>query len=264
MLKRFLRSRRAVSAPPSRLPDGERVYAIGDIHGRLDLFDEIFDRIEADDAQRGTALTTLIFLGDLVDRGPESAGVIERLLRLTRERSGMRFLLGNHEEVFLLALDGDEHAIRLFCRIGGRETATSYGIAPADYETLNYAELNAALTQAVPQSHRTFIESFEDMIVMGDYAFVHAGIRPGTPLDQQRAADLRWIREPFLDHRGPLDKVIVHGHTIRPEIEILPHRIGIDTGGYATNRLSAIGLEGAERWTIQTSPGLLGGLGSAG
>lgn len=249
MLRRFLPARRG-SEPVAAVPPGQRVYAIGDIHGRLDLLDAALARIAADDAARAPAETSLIFLGDLVDRGPDSAGVVERLRRLAAERANTRFLLGNHEEVFLLSLAGDPRALRLFCRIGGRETLLSYGVAPDDYERLSYEEVAERLTALVPSSHRAFLDGFEQLVVVGDYAFAHAGVRPGVPFADQKVEDLRWIREPFLDHRGALEKVVVHGHTIREEVEFRRHRIGIDTGAYATGRLTVLGLEGEMRWIV--------------
>lgn len=252
MLSKLLRSRTPVVPVASTVPDGERIYAIGDVHGRLDLLDRLLEQIDDDEARRGPMQTQLVFLGDLVDRGPDSAGVVDRLRCLPTGDRPARFLLGNHEEVFLSALDGDRRALRAFCRIGGRETVLSYGVSPSDYERMDYDQLAAALSELIPATHRAFLASFEDLIVLGDYAFAHAGVRPATALSEQRTADLRWIRTPFLDHRGPLEKVIVHGHTIRAEVEWRPHRIGIDTGAYESGRLSALGLEGADRWVLQT------------
>ena len=252
MLKRLFRGRAAADASTCALPPGERIYAIGDIHGRLDLLDALLAEVDADDAARVPADTSLLFLGDLIDRGPQSAEVVERLRELAVERPRSRFLLGNHEEVFLAVLDGDERALRGFCKMGGRETMLSYGIEACRYERMDYEELDAALRQIVPAEHRRFLEGFEDLIVMGDYAFAHAGIDPDSPIDAQHTDDLRWIREPFLQHRGRLEKVIVHGHTITPEVEWRAHRIGIDTGAYDTGRLTALGLDGKERWLIQT------------
>lgn len=239
----------------ARVPAGQRIYAIGDVHGRRDLLDRLLLMIGQDDAGRPPAQTTLIFLGDYVDRGPDSAGVVDLLRQFATDREvDARFLAGNHEEVFLLALGGDERATRLFCRIGGRETVLSYGIAADDYEQMSYSEVSARLQALVPEAHRAFLTGLEDMIVIGDYAFVHAGIRPGVALAEQRQEDLRWIREPFLNHRGRLEKVVVHGHTISLEVEMPGHRIGLDTGAFQTDRLTALGLEGAERWTLQTEP----------
>ena len=255
MIMKFFRSkdtRPAGRGPKSTIPDGQRVYAVGDIHGCADLLDDLIAQIEADDATRGPAETTVIFLGDIVDRGPASAGVIDRLITLSESRPNVRFLLGNHEEIFLGALDGEPKALRLFCRIGGRETVLSYGMDAAEYERLDYEELVERLGQLVPARHRTFLDAFEDLITIGDYAFVHAGVRPGTPLEDQRSSDLRWIRDPFLDHRGPLAKMIVHGHTVTEAVDPKAHRIGIDTGAYATGRLTALGLEGDQTWLLQT------------
>lgn len=251
MLKKLLMARRAPARPPAAIPDGERVYAIGDVHGCADLLDQLLDRIRDDDAARGTARTTLIFLGDLVDRGPGSAAVIETLLRLRDARPDTRFIAGNHEEVFLEALNGDPKALRMFCRIGGRETVLSYGIDAAAYDRMDYDDLHAALQVRVPPQHRAFLSAFEDMIVIGDYVFVHAGVRPDVDLSAQRTADLRWIRKSFLDHQGLLDKIVVHGHTISDGLDVQPFRIGVDTGAYETGRLTALGLENTSRWTVQ-------------
>jgi serine/threonine protein phosphatase 1 len=252
MLSRFFPLRRE-TPDAARVPDRRRVYAIGDIHGRLDLLNRLLTMIGQDDAARPEADTTLVFLGDYVDRGPDSAAVVDLLRQLAGDATmDAHFLAGNHEEVFLLALGGDERATRLFCRIGGRETALSYGVTPDEYERLSHAEVSARLQALVPGAHRDFLAGLEDVVVIGDYAFVHAGVRPGKPLDAQRREDLRWIRDPFLGHRGRLEKLIVHGHTISDEVEMLPHRIGIDTGGFQTDRLTALGLEGEARWVLQT------------
>ena len=253
MISKLFKSRSVAKPTQPQVPPGRRVYAVGDIHGRADLLDELIALIEADERDRGAAETTLIFLGDIVDRGPASAAVIDRLRGLAHARPDVRFLLGNHEEIFLGALDGEPKALRLFCRIGGRETVLSYGMEAAEYERLDYEELVQRLETLVPDEHREFLRKFEDMIVIGDYAFVHAGVRPDAPLDRQRPSDLRWIRDPFLDHRNKLEKIIVHGHTMTDEVEYRNHRIGVDTGAYASGKLTALGLEGGETWQVQTT-----------
>lgn len=235
------------------IPEGERVYAIGDIHGCLDALERLLAEIAADDAARGPAITTIVILGDVIDRGPKSGHVVERLLRLHDDRPTTRFLKGNHEEVFLHALAGDEQALRLFCRIGGRETIISYGMTPTEYEMLDYTEVAARLETLVPRTHRAFLDAFEDMVTIGDYAFVHAGVRPNVALEEQKGSDLRWMRQPFLDFRGRHEKMIVHGHTISEEVERRVGRIGVDTGAYAGGPLSALGLEGAETWVLQAA-----------
>lgn len=249
---RNLFRKRAVAEPaPSRfVPVGRRVYAIGDVHGRLDLLDLLLARIDEDDTVRTDARTELVFLGDLVDRGPDSSGVIERVIRLSRERSHVRVLMGNHEEVFLDVLEGDLEALRLFTRIGGRETILSYGISETDCDGADYPTLSALVREAVPQSHLAFLRDAEDVVEIGDYIFVHAGVRPGVRFADQRAADLRWIRRRFLQHDGDFGKMVVHGHTISEEAVIRPNRIGIDTGAFETGRLTALGLEAEERWFL--------------
>lgn len=237
----------------ARVPDGMRVYAIGDIHGRNDLLKMLLSKIEADDAQRGPADTQIIFLGDLMDRGPDSAGVIETAMALKAAGRKVRFLMGNHEEVFVRACrKRDPKIARFFLRIGGEATILSYPITRAEYVGLDMEQLCGRLTTLVPQEHLDFIDSFEDQIVIGDYAFVHAGIRPGVPLSEQKSSDLRWIREEFVDQRGDLEKVVVYGHTIYDDIEERGSRIGIDTGAYASDKLTALALEAGERWYLQT------------
>ena len=251
MFRKFLNARRSTT-PSFALPPGERVYAIGDVHGCLSLVDTLLAAIDVDRAARVPANTTLIFLGDLIDRGPESAAVLERLRQFDQPDVRLRILKGNHEEIFLKALAGDDKSLRLFCRIGGRETIESYGMSEEEYNRLDYAELLAAMQRLVPAAHREFVEGFEDMIAIGDYLFVHAGVRPEVALADQRPADLRWIRDPFLDHPRPLEKMIVHGHTVTDAPEMRAHRIGIDTGAYQSGVLTAIGLEEGERWLLDT------------
>lgn len=229
------------------IPAGQRVYAIGDIHGRDDLFGELIGLIRADNAARGLAKVTLILLGDLVDRGPESAAVVERAMRLRDEFEDVRLLIGNHEECFLAALTGDVRRVRYFMRIGGEATVQSYWNDATDLAAASFEDVARKLPAMVPSSHMEFLGSGEDLIEIGDYAFVHAGIRPGVPLEKQALADLRWIREDFLDDERSHGLMIVHGHTIRNDIDEWPNRIGIDTGAYRSGVLSAIALEGSER-----------------
>ena len=243
MLAKLLNLRKRAPEFVPFMQPGLRVYAIGDIHGRLDLLDTLLARIEADDAARGPAERHIIFLGDLIDRGPHSAGVLERVRGLCAADHRVHCLMGNHEEILIRALQGEDKALRLFCRVGGRETMLSYGVTAEDYERLDYAEVAERLKAVIPATHREFLSDLKEIMVLGDYAFVHAGIRPGIAIADQKLAETRWIRDPFLDHRGMLEKVIVHGHTVADEVEILPHRIGIDTGAYQTDRLSALMLE---------------------
>ncbi len=237
----------------ARVPDGRRIYAIGDIHGRNDLLKKLIGKIVADDGDRGDAESELIFLGDLVDRGPDSSGVIETAMALKQELGDVRFLMGNHEEVYLKAAEGDEKAVKFFNRIGGKETILSYDISIKEYMDMDHTRLAHRIPTLFPEEHVSFIKSFEDQIVIGDYAFVHAGVRPGIPMDEQKPKDLRWIREEFLSAKEPHEKVIVYGHTINDEVVEKGNRIGIDTGAYYSEKLTAIGLEGADHWYIDTA-----------
>ncbi len=237
------------ATPPAALPDGQRVYAVGDIHGRADLFGAMVAAIDADDAGRGMAQTTVILLGDLIDRGPDSAGVVAQA-RDWQARRTVRLLMGNHEEMFLDALEKPE-VLRHFLRYGGKETVLSYGVDEDAYYAADLAETQALMRAAIPADHIDFIRGFENAITLGDYLFVHAGILPDVPLDQQRVGDLRWIRQPFLDHPGSHGPVVIHGHTIFKQPDIRHNRIGIDTGAYETGVLTALGLEGQNRWLIE-------------
>jgi serine/threonine protein phosphatase 1 len=236
------------------LPAGRRLYAIGDIHGRLDLLDLLLAQIDEDDAGRAPAAagTELVFLGDLVDRGPDSRGVVDRLMALAKASKRVRFLMGNHEEVFLRAARGDVRALRFLTRIGGKETLLSYGISEEEYRSLDFEELAALVQSRVPDDHLEFLASFERCIEAGDYLLVHAGIRPGVAIEDQAMSDLCWIRDDFLNHRDSFGKIVVHGHSITEEVDSRPNRIGIDTGAFASGRLTAIGLEGEERWFLST------------
>ena len=256
-LRNLLRPREATPAPA--IPAGERVYAIGDIHGRLDLFAALMAAIDADDAARQRQApplpqapmeTTVILLGDLVDRGPDSAGVLARTREWSRWRR-VRVLAGNHEEMMLGALDNIE-ILRHFVGqgAGGRETLLSFGITPQDYARASWEELQDMARAAIDAETLAFVQGFEERIVIGDYCFVHAGIRPGVALEEQSALDLRWIREPFLSATASHGPVIVHGHTIYEEPLIRQNRIGLDTGAYASGRLTAMGLEGTTRWLL--------------
>ncbi len=232
----------------TRLAPGRRVYAVGDIHGRLDLFEAMIGLIEADDAARGPAETLVILLGDLVDRGPDSAGVINRA-RTWGERRPVRYLQGNHEEMFLGGFT-DEGVLRHFLRHGGRETLLSYPITTDEYMFATLEEVQAMMAERVPADHIAFMQAMESLIRLDDYVFVHAGIRPGVALDEQKVSDLRWIRGEFIEDPAPRDFAVVHGHTITTDPQVSPTRIGIDTGAFASGRLTAIGLEDDQRWLI--------------
>lgn len=236
-------------APLARAPEGQRWYVIGDIHGRCDLLDALVSAIDDDDARAGPADSTVVFLGDLIDRGPESAGVVA-VTRAWQRRRAVRCLAGNHEEMFLESFT-DIEMLRHFLRHGGRETVLSYGIDRELYNSLSLEDLQEEMARIVPEEDRAFLAAGEEMIEVGDYLLVHAGINPAVPLEEQRRSDLLWIRNRFLDHPDAFSHVIVHGHTIFDEVEDAGTRIGIDTGAYRTGRLTALVLEGSARRIIQ-------------
>lgn len=237
--------------PPPAIGPGERVYAIGDVHGCLDLFNVLIAAIEADDAARQPADTTIVLLGDLIDRGPDSAGVLGAARSLAARRK-VRIIAGNHEEMLLGSLESID-TLRHFLRFGGRETLQSYPGGIQACQDLALDELQACLDGLIAAEDLAFIRSFEDRFVIGDYLFVHAGIVPDLPLELQKVSDMRWIREPFLSYAGRHGWVVVHGHTIADDVALRTNRIGIDTGAFLTGRLTALGLEGGRRWLMETS-----------
>lgn len=231
---------------------GWRAYAVGDVHGRLDLLDDLLERIHADMASRPARKVLLVFVGDLIDRGPSSAQVIERLRTYQQRRVQTMFLLGNHEEVLLRILHGQADLITKWRWFGGTECLTSYGVDVDELTDATDEEALAVVRRAIPREHVEFLESFDDSCRFGDYLFVHAGIRPGVELDQQLQSDLRWIREPFLFDDTDHGFIVVHGHTMRPEVEVRPNRIGIDTGAYRSGVLTALAIDGSSTWFIDT------------
>lgn len=243
---------RRPSSRPSA-PRGHRAYVIGDVHGRLDLLERLLRRIEQDIRERPKPKTSIVFLGDLIDRGPSSAQVIERLRTYSPPGASVHFIMGNHEEVMLRVLSGDSSLLPSWLRFGGVETLRSYGADPHELAELGSEEFVRRLKAAVPAKHVEFLETFADSISFGGYVFVHAGIRPGIDLAEQSQADLRWIREPFLADSTDHGFVVVHGHTITNEVEVTPNRIGIDTGAFCTGTLTALAIEGPKRWLFQTS-----------
>ena len=202
-----------VSAPPS-LPPGRRAYAIGDVHGRLDLLLQAISVVRAD------------------------------LAAAPIERAYVVFLLGNHEEAMLAAYDGDLAILQSWAGFGGAETAQSYGVPSLLVMRGDWPRCWQSIRIAVPVEHIEFMRSFQDQFTLGDYMFVHAGVRPGVPLKRQDPRDLRWIREEFLQSDEVFGKVVIHGHTISDEPEFCSNRIGIDTGAYRTGRLTVLRLEG--------------------
>jgi calcineurin-like phosphoesterase family protein len=244
-------SRSGTSSPSG--PRGRRAYVVGDIHGRLDLLDQLLEQIHDEIGPEPDGEVLLVFLGDLIDRGPNSFEVVERL-RTYRHRGVRRvFILGNHEEVLLRILAGQTELITSWLRFGGAQCLKSYGTDPNPISVMDHESALGAIKRAIPDEHVAFLNSFVDTCRFGDYLFVHAGIRPGIELDRQRQNDLRWIREPFLRDLSDHGFVVVHGHTISRGIDEQPNRIGIDTGAYHSGILTALVIEGAERRYLDTS-----------
>ncbi|RIJ29210.1 metallophosphoesterase family protein [Henriciella algicola] len=252
MFRLFSRPGKSTSEPKAAsTPPGKRAYAIGDIHGRLDLLEQLLARIEEDLSKRPPKQTHLVFLGDLIDRGPQSKGVIELLIDYRPADLKCHFLMGNHEDALLRALKGERKQLREWLHHGGDTTAESYGVDIAYVQTLGEEALEHALLSAIPNSHIRFLSGFLDSVEFGDYLLVHAGIRPGLSIAEQSSTDMRWIRREFLDSEADHGKVIVHGHTVEDEITHRPNRIGLDTGAYKTGVLSAVRLEDEVVETIQ-------------
>ena len=243
---------RRSEAPRPHIPFGQRVYAIGDIHGRLDLFLPLLAHIRDDSAARHPADTHVVLLGDMVDRGPYSAETLEFLLSAMPSFATFHCLMGNHEEAMLRALDPlEDRAENAWLKFGGYETLASYGVPVS----MLGEEIPAAdvLRQYIPDRHHAFLKGLRETARFGDYLFVHAGVRPGLPLEVQHPEDTRWIRKEFLDYRGDFGAFVVHGHSISTEPDLQSNRMGIDTGAYRSGRLTALGLEGDRRWLIQAS-----------
>jgi serine/threonine protein phosphatase 1 len=241
----YVRGRRAA------LPDGVRIYAIGDIHGRLDLLKTLMQRIHVDLAIRPVVRPIFVFLGDYIDRGPSSCATIDELIEHSRSYESI-FLKGNHESVALKCLT-DRSGFDQWLRLGGLDTLISYGIARDLLgPRKRIVELQAAFHYALPQQHFRFFRDLVNSFTCGDFYFVHAGVKPQVELASQREADLLWIRDEFLSSTEDFGKVIIHGHTPTHEIEVLPNRINIDTGAFATGRLSCLVIERSELSTIDT------------
>lgn len=254
MLKVFRPARR--SAPSTET--GERVYVIGDVHGRLDLLRDLLAKVEE---HAGTlphnAATHVILLGDLIDRGEQSREVLGFVYEAQQRSDRLIVLLGNHEDMMLKALDRTPGALRAWMRIGGKATVRSFGLEPPDAaeDSRAYAE---RLAREVPQEWVEWLRRLPLNAVSGSYMFCHAGVRPGVALKKQARTDLLWIREEFLTNETNHGAVIVHGHSIANDVEFRANRIGIDTGAYRTGVLTALYLEGEKRQILSTVAAAVG------
>lgn len=226
-----------------RVPADTRIYAVGDVHGRADLLASLLQRIDRDLKARPVARALEVFLGDYIDRGSDSRLVLDLLIGRQRHRETV-FLKGNHE-LYALAVLANPSVLAEWTRIGGVPTLVSYGVNPSgrtDPQAANDVAL--AFRNAMPEDHHRFLESLAPSFSCGDFFFTHAGVRPGIPLQKQSEDDLLWIREDFLLHEGNFGMVVVHGHTPAMEPDVRENRINIDTGAYATGRLTCLVLEG--------------------
>ena len=227
-------------------------YVIGDIHGCYDELCELLSLIEKDAKSLEDEPKYVVFLGDLMDRGPKSNEVIELLRTFSPDYATPIFLMGNHEEVYLKVLSGSESALKSWFGFGGRACVRSYGVSNLGEILINPESLLLRIQQAVPQSHIDFIESFDETFQFGPYLCVHAGIKPRVAIEKQSTRDMRWIRKEFMDYKKQHPFIIVHGHTIVEKADIRPNRIAVDTGTYEGGPLTAVRLSKNEPFIIET------------
>lgn len=239
--------------PVPSTPAMTRLYVVGDVHGRLDLLSRLLAMIEADAMQHPDKKKKLIFLGDYVDRGLDSRGVIERLTGGFAAGLVPIFLRGNHEEMLLSMVNGDLSVAPVWLQLGGTATAASYGISVfGGVQKHKLEALHKSLAEKMPPAHHAFLEDTLLAVTYGDYYFVHAGVRAGIPLEKQKREDQLWVRGDFLASTADFGKVVVHGHTISPAPDMRGNRIGIDTGAYASGHLTCLILDGEARSFLQT------------
>lgn len=225
-----------------RLPKGVRIYAVGDLHGCADLLAGAFDLIDADLARSKPERAIQVFLGDYIDRGPDTKRTIDLLID-RGQRHETVFVKGNHEALLMSLLD-DPRMLPNWIQLGGMTTLMSYGIATSTNDVLQRGRgVSIALAAAIPKAHTDFLTNLVPCFSFGDYFFAHAGVRPGITLEKQSEQDLMWIREPFLSSDRDFGKMVVHGHTPSLEPEIRSNRINIDTGAYATGLLTVVAIQ---------------------
>lgn len=236
------------------LPPGRRLYCVGDIHGRLDLLEELHEMIRAD-GREFTGSKAVIYLGDFIDRGSQSKQVIDLLIEQPLDGFEAIHLMGNHEQTLLDFL-AEPQAAAAWLGFGGQVTLLSYGVGLGRVQMMQQVEvLRDELEEKLPGSHLEFLTSCKVTHTEGNYCFVHAGIRPGVPLEQQVPQDLMWIRDEFIRSKQDHGVIVVHGHSITEEVEMQPNRIGIDTGAYYSGLLTALVLEGDQQRLLQTGRG---------
>ncbi|MFN0220011.1 MAG: metallophosphoesterase family protein [Hyphomicrobium sp.] len=253
MIRNLFQSRTsAVRKEPARLPNGVRVYAVGDIHGCLDQLQRLESLIDQHAAAHPVSETHIVYLGDYVDRGPKSAEVIEYLNGVRWAGVTRQFLKGNHEAMLENFL-ADARSGVAWRQLGGLETMISYRVdVSQSIASGKVDDLHAAFLKVIPSKHLVFFDKLALSWSFGDYFFCHAGVKPGVPLEKQSPDDLLWIRDEFLASSEDFGKVVVHGHTPVAAVAQHPNRINVDTGAYATGVLSCLILEG-DRRSIMTS-----------
>lgn len=236
-----------------RVPENARVYAVGDIHGRADLLGRLHDLIRADAAPFHDRRLAMVYLGDYIDRGPSSREVLDILVTSSLPGFETIHLKGNHEDLALGFLDDAQIGLD-WTLMGGDATLMSYGAADGRRlrGSVDFATIQEKFHGKLPTAHLEFLRNLGSFHVEGDYLFVHAGVRPGRPMEDQDEMDLIWIRGDFLQSTEDHGRMVVHGHSITHEPEIRPNRIGIDTGAYTTGRLTCLVLDGDGRSFLST------------
>lgn len=254
MISRFLKRKITATAPAApSVPGGVTVWAIGDIHGCQDLLEPLIDAIVADARQSPAQKTIVVFLGDYIDRGPDSRSVLRYLAALVSDdQIEWRFLKGNHEDTMLKFL-ADPRVGQQWCEYGGDATLASYGLRLPQlrHKVEAWAHVATDLDHRLDAAERRFLTQLELSVTIGDYFFSHAGARPGEPLERQTSEDLMWIRRTFLDSPVSFERIVVHGHTPEDYVHSDGRRVGLDTKAYASGILSALRLDGQRRETVQ-------------
>lgn len=247
-------ARSAVTTASARIPVGWRVFAFGDVHGRADLLRRLIDTIERDLASDPVSGDIVIGLGDYIDRGPDSYSVLDTLLDL-RQHHETAFLMGNHESLLLDFVAAPAQAGRGWLSNGGWETLVSYGVecSPNASSEEDLTAIRDDLLDQMPPEHVDLLNSLTLSAEVGDYHFVHAGARPGIPLSEQRERDALWIRDGFADRDARFERIVVHGHTPVERPFVGTYRINLDTGAYATGKLSCVVLEGSQRRIMEVT-----------
>jgi len=234
--------------------EADVVYAVADIHGRVDLLDAMEIVIAGDIGAARPARPVICYLGDYIDRGPTSDQVIDRLSAPASDGLARVFLKGNHEDRMLDFLAAPAEHGTPWLKFGGRETLQSYGVTPPASDDADWGSIASELAGRLPERHRVFLDGMQLAMRWHGYLFVHAGLNPAGPAREQASRDLMWIREPFLSSDTDWGLRVVHGHVIVEEPVFRPNRIGIDTGAYKTGSLTCLVVTEDQLRLLQTPP----------